>query len=405
MTISGTLHVPFGAQVGGGQLQVARRLLQTGVRIVGAGNIGSRYASFAKMLGADVAAWDPFATEPCFHRAGSRREFHLDRLVQDAEIFAPMLPLTESTEGLVTAAHIVNFATIGDPHFDNQTNPFFYRLTPSDALQGKALGYYAATHGLTHAAAVFTSDLGAQTSVPPLRAEYKKLGHKLVADLTLAPGASSYRTEVEQVISAHPDALIAEMDPQSEATFLSEYQQLSGHLPLIIGTERTATSDVLTALRNALGVANVTKYLKTITPYVGLSGPGYQLYKKTLLGLSSKIPTASQYVGHPYTISDFDAITITALAMNEAHSTVPSVYNKFVVKVTAPAKGATVVHSYAQGLAAIKAHKTIQYVGASGPLVFDKYHSAGRSFSFDKYDAPTKSMVPVTVIPGTALNG
>ena len=76
------------------------------VRIVGAGNIGSRYASFAKLLGAEVAAWDPFATEPCFHRAGSRREFHLDRLVQDAEIFAPMLPLTPATEGLVTAKHI-----------------------------------------------------------------------------------------------------------------------------------------------------------------------------------------------------------------------------------------------------------------------------------------------------------
>ena len=198
-----------------------------------------------------------------------------------------------------------------DPHFDNQTNPYFYRLTPSDALQGKALGYYAATHGLTHAAAAFTSDLGAQTSVPPLRVEYKKLGHKLVADLTLAPGASSYRTEVEQVINAHPDALITEMDPQSQATFMSEYQQLAGHLPLIIGTERTATSDVLTALRNALGVANVTKYLKTITPYVGLTGQGYTFYKKTLLGLSSKISGASQYVGHPYVISDYDAVTPT----------------------------------------------------------------------------------------------
>jgi phosphoglycerate dehydrogenase-like enzyme len=76
------------------------------VRIVGAGNIGSRYASFVSMLGADVAAWDPFASEPCFHRAGARREHHLDRLVVDAEIFAPMLPLTPSTEGLVTAEHI-----------------------------------------------------------------------------------------------------------------------------------------------------------------------------------------------------------------------------------------------------------------------------------------------------------
>lgn len=76
------------------------------VRIVGAGNIASRYASFVHMLGADVAAWDPFATEPSFHRAGSRREWHLERLVQDAEIFVPMVPLTRSTRGLVTAEHI-----------------------------------------------------------------------------------------------------------------------------------------------------------------------------------------------------------------------------------------------------------------------------------------------------------
>jgi phosphoglycerate dehydrogenase-like enzyme len=76
------------------------------VRIVGIGNIASRYASFAHMLGADVAAWDPFASEPCFHRAGARKEWHLDRLVRDAEIFAPMLPLTDSTRGIVTAAHI-----------------------------------------------------------------------------------------------------------------------------------------------------------------------------------------------------------------------------------------------------------------------------------------------------------
>ena len=76
------------------------------VRIVGAGNIGSHYAGFSSMLGADVAAWDPFAPEPGFHRAGSRRVYHLDQLVSDAEIFAPMVPLTEETQGLVAAEHI-----------------------------------------------------------------------------------------------------------------------------------------------------------------------------------------------------------------------------------------------------------------------------------------------------------
>lgn len=76
------------------------------VRIVGAGNIASRYASFMHMLGADVAAWDPFASEPNFHRAGARREYYLERLVSDAEIFAPMVPLTESTRGLIKRDHI-----------------------------------------------------------------------------------------------------------------------------------------------------------------------------------------------------------------------------------------------------------------------------------------------------------
>ena len=76
------------------------------VRIVGVGNIASRYASFVSMLGADVAAWDPHASEPCFHRAGARKEWHLDQLVRDAEIFAPMVPLWESTRGVVTADHI-----------------------------------------------------------------------------------------------------------------------------------------------------------------------------------------------------------------------------------------------------------------------------------------------------------
>jgi hypothetical protein len=137
---------------------------------------------------------------------------------------------------------------------------------------------------------------------------------------------------------------------------------------------------------------------------VPLSGPGYDLFKTNLLGLGSQIQNASQYVGHPYTIGDFDALTIMALAMVKANSTSPKDYNSHITKVTAPSSGATVVHNYADGLSALKAGKTIQYVGASGPLVFNKYHSAGRAFSYDDYDPSTQSMNPTSVIPGAALN-
>jgi phosphoglycerate dehydrogenase-like enzyme len=72
------------------------------VRIVGAGNIGGRFASFTRSLGADVAAWDPFAAEAAFDLAGAKRVHRLARLAEDAEIFAPMVPLTPATQGLVT---------------------------------------------------------------------------------------------------------------------------------------------------------------------------------------------------------------------------------------------------------------------------------------------------------------
>src|SRR5215471_10799248 len=299
-----------------------------------------------------------------------------------------------TTAPIVTAAGVPNFATIGDPHFDHQTGKYFYRITPSDALQGIALGYWAATH-YTRPAAVFTSDLGAQTSVPPLRTEYAKLHKKLVADVTLAPGQSSYRTEVAKIAAAHPDALVSEMDPQSSTTFLSEYLQLAGHLPVILGTQRTSNSDWIQAVFGAIGAANYTKYIKAITPYVPPGGPSHTVYAHWLLKLGGKVKDPSQYLQHPYAIADYDAVNITALAMTEAHSASPATFNAFIPKITAPSPGAVVVHSYAAGLAALKAGKHIQYVGADSTLVFNAYHSAERAFSYDSFVAATKSMNPV----------
>ncbi len=71
------------------------------VRVVGVGNIGARYASWCSAMGAQVAVWDPFAPDASFAVAGAERRFHLSELVKDSEIFAPMVPLTESTRGLI----------------------------------------------------------------------------------------------------------------------------------------------------------------------------------------------------------------------------------------------------------------------------------------------------------------
>ena len=76
------------------------------VRILGAGNIGARYASWCSMLGADVAIWDPIAKDATFAISGARRCFDKLELVKDADIIAPMMPLFEATAGIVDAEMI-----------------------------------------------------------------------------------------------------------------------------------------------------------------------------------------------------------------------------------------------------------------------------------------------------------
>jgi phosphoglycerate dehydrogenase-like enzyme len=73
------------------------------VRVVGAGNIGGRFASFCSALGAQVAMWDPFAPDAPFVLAGAERRFHLSEMMPDAEIFAAMVPPKPETRGLITA--------------------------------------------------------------------------------------------------------------------------------------------------------------------------------------------------------------------------------------------------------------------------------------------------------------
>lgn len=73
------------------------------IRIVGAGNIGSHYAKAVSCLGAEVKIYDPYAPDPSILTTGAKREVFFERLVEDAEIFAPMVPLNDKTRGLVTA--------------------------------------------------------------------------------------------------------------------------------------------------------------------------------------------------------------------------------------------------------------------------------------------------------------
>ena len=53
--------------------------------------------------------------------------------------------------------------------------------------------------------------------------------------------------------------------------------------------------------------------------------------------------------------------------------------------------GATVVYSFAQGVAALKAGKQIRYEGPGGPTSFDAYHDSTGIFQVDPYTPTARS--------------
>ena len=290
-----------------------------------------------------------------------------------------------ATVPLLNQGKVPMFVDTGQAAFDHSSYPYFWRITPADDVKGYALALWAQHSGYTRAAAVFGNDVGSQSDVPTLVAAFTKLGGTIVSNQKIALDQSSYRTEIEQMLATHPQVIFTEIDPQTAATFLTELQQLHGLIP-IIGTEVTLQAPWLKAVTGAIGAQAMARYFTGMQPYAPPSGPAWQAFNQALLA-SSQVPNPSQWASDPYSMTYYDGIVAMALAMLAAHSTNPGVFNADIMKVTEPGAGKTVVYSFAQGEQALKAGKQIQYVGAGGPIVFNRWHNSTGAFEAAHYVA------------------
>jgi ABC-type branched-subunit amino acid transport system substrate-binding protein len=276
------------------------------------------------------------------------------------------------------------FADTGEAAFDKSKYRYFYRLTPADDVKGLALAQWAHDQGYTRAAAIFGSDIGAQSDVPSLVTAFQKLGGTIVSNQKLALDQSSYRTEIEHMLAAKPQVIFTEADPQTDATFLSELKQLHGLLP-VIGTETTLQAAWLKAVGGAIGQSDLAKYVVGMQPYAPSSGPAWKAFDKALLASSKSVPKPQQWAPDPYSMTYYDGVNLIALAMLKTKSTKPSVFAPQIVKLTQGGPGAVTVYSFAQGKKELAAGKTIKYVGAGGPIVFDRWHNSSGAYEAARY--------------------
>jgi ABC-type branched-subunit amino acid transport system substrate-binding protein len=310
-------------------------------------------------------------------------------------------PTSDEATAVVPAIErqqVTMFGNMGLAAFDQSSDQYLWRLTPPDDAAGLAMALWAHKLGYTRAAAVFGNDVSAQgTTVTLFKAFTTKLGGQIVANIKLAPGQSSYRSEVQSVIASHPQVIFDEIDAQSAATFFSELNTLNGKPIPAIGADPTLTPEFYNAVKKAFGITNVIRYITAENPAAQTSGPAWEAFHSALLQSGSQVPNPGQWSTEPYSEHNYDAVNIMALAMLKAHSVVPSKYNGSILSVTAPRPGAVVVNTFAAGKAALAAGKEIQYVGPGGPVLFDQYHGAPPEFVIERWDAKGNNVILATL--------
>jgi hypothetical protein len=212
---------------------------------------------------------------------------------------------------------------------------------------------------------------------------------------------------VERLLAARPQAIITESDGPTAATFFGELRQLGSLVP-IIGTSGTPSNSYFTPLRGAIGDANFSTYFRAVVVGNPVTNPAVGAFNAAVLAVQDKLgKPVSQWENNSFSESGYDAMITLALAMDAAHSTGGTAFNNAIMQVTAPGAGKQVVYTYAAGKAALAAGHKIQYIGASGPLLFDKYHNSFGAQAVEEFPANAPAVVVGTITQAQvqALNG
>jgi branched-chain amino acid transport system substrate-binding protein len=309
-----------------------------------------------------------------------------------------------TTIPLVNSAHIPMVSTNGLVAYDKTTDPYFWRMTPSDDQNGAAFVAWAAKKGYKRVAVVFQNNIGAQGNEPGVVAAVKKIGGTMTTNITIPGDASSYSSVVARVISGKPQALILAGDPQTSATFLSEYKQLNGGAaPPVITSTDSITPAYYSAVKKVMGATYVNSDMFFIGSYVSPTSSAFGIYKKAV-DSAAQIKDPATILGVGVIASIYDGINLMSLAMQAAHSTSGPTYNAWIKKIATGSPGALVVNSYATGLAALKAGKQIHYEGVGGSVIFNTFHNSPGNFSASGFGAGGNPNL-LGVIPGSTVAG
>jgi branched-chain amino acid transport system substrate-binding protein len=236
------------------------------------------------------------------------------------------------------------------------------------------------------AALVFGNDIGSQAFVQPATNAFTRLGGTIAINQPITLGASDYRAEVTAMLATKPDVIFTEA-LGSAGTYLGEVKTLNGGQMIpFIGTSATIDPTWFKQVSDAIGVNDLVKYYGGVDLGYSFSGTAYDEFLTNLNAAASQFADAPKYKQRGSTLHLYDGVIMTALAMVQTNSNDPTVYNPKIKEIANGVAGATVVNTYKDGVAMIKAGKAIKFVGAGGENQFDQYNNSVAGYIWVTYD-------------------
>ena len=295
----------------------------------------------------------------------------------------------QAVEPLYSKSKIPLFTAGGATFFDKSTDPYLWRLTPSDSQLGVAMALYAQSKGYKTAVTMFTINEVQQALQAQTVAAFKGLGGNVLGQLNLQPDLTSYQSEVSRVVALKPDVIFVEMDPGTASVVFKNFDSIGKLTTPFVGTDDMIGSSTL----DAVGAATAKRVLVNLEGGT-FDSPAATAYVNAVKASANAAPLPNSSYG-------YDGIIIDALAMEEAKSTNGPAVIAAVPKVTAP--GGTVVYDYATGLKLLQEGKRITYVGASGPYDYNKFHNVFGPFIAVQATGTGSSYQTIATLTATQL--
>jgi ABC-type branched-subunit amino acid transport system substrate-binding protein len=299
-------------------------------------------------------------------------------------VIGPETQEINGVEPILDANHIVDEFQGGDTARDHQADPYFFRDSPSDSQLGVAMALYAHQKGFTKAVMLFYSDPAAQTFLKPVSQTFTKLGGTIMKTIIVTPGQTSYVSQVQQAIAAHPQVIFTQEDPPTAAVLFREFKQLGGAAIPWVGTDVTSGSDYLKAIGYPTAHASLTSVYGT-----SVTGAANTAFTSLFNKLYPSQVTAGPLANANYA---YDAVISLALADAYAKTLDGTTVAHDMTKVTNPP--GTACYTYSTCLALLKAGTKINYEGASGGLDYNQYNNTfGAYGAFQSTTAGTEQQV------------